>query len=209
MKNYYSTIFFFFIIHNFVNAQTTFQKTFSGVAYARGKCVQQTSDGGYIIVGNTYGSFIGGGYAVKTNSNGDTTWTKIFQYGGGNLVGETASGFSFIVNPFMVYTNSNGDTISTKPMFGPLNALFGFESFSFYPGDTNFLAIGTTQSLSNNKDFFFVSNGTTYPSYGTTNLEYGSSVQWAYGGGVIMVGTTRDFFWNSSDIYLIRVYSPF
>src|SRR6185436_10393824 len=149
MKNYYSTIFFFFIIHNFVNAQTTFQKTFSGVAYARGKCVQQTSDGGYIIVGNTYGSFIGGGYAVKTNSNGDTTWTKIFQYGGGNLVGETASGFSFIVNPFMVYTN---------PIFVQLNALIGFESFSFYPGYINFLAIWTTQSLPNNKDFFFVSN---------------------------------------------------
>jgi hypothetical protein len=152
---------------------------------------------------------MGGAYAIKTNGYGDTVWTKIFQYGNGNLVSETASGYSIIANPFMIYTNSNGDTLSTRQFFGPLNQLLGFESFSFYSGDTNFLAIGTTQSGPSNKDFFFVSNGTVYPSYGTTNLEYGSSVQWAFGGGVIMVGSTRDFIWDSSDIYLLRIYSQF
>lgn len=41
---------------------------------------QQTSDGGYILAGETYSFGIGGGqttvYVVKTNSLGDTLWTK-------------------------------------------------------------------------------------------------------------------------------------
>ncbi len=48
---------------------------------SHGNSVQQTSDGGYAIAGMTSGS----AYLVKTNSTGDTLWTRVF----GNAPGQT------------------------------------------------------------------------------------------------------------------------
>ncbi|HCV41840.1 MAG TPA: hypothetical protein DGH68_00025, partial [Bacteroidetes bacterium] len=63
-------------------AQTTFQRTYGGTSGDEGFSVQQTSDGGYIIAGRTYS--VGAGsfdmYLIKTNSSGDTLWTRT--YGG-------------------------------------------------------------------------------------------------------------------------------
>ena len=68
----------------------------SGSDENEGASVAQTSDGGYIISGMTY-SFGAGGdvYLVKTDSVGDTIWTRI--YGGssmdwGNSVAQTSDG---------------------------------------------------------------------------------------------------------------------
>ncbi len=45
-----------------------------------GNSIQKTDDGGYIMIGQTFGFGASGGDAwlVKLNSNGDTTWTKRF-----------------------------------------------------------------------------------------------------------------------------------
>jgi hypothetical protein len=43
-------------------------------------CVQQTTDGGYIISGNTNSNGpYSSGFLIKTNSNGDTVWTKTYE----------------------------------------------------------------------------------------------------------------------------------
>lgn len=58
----------------------TWAKTYGGTNWDFGNCVEQTSDGGYIICGETY-SFGNGDedyYIIKTDMNGDTTWTKTF-----------------------------------------------------------------------------------------------------------------------------------
>jgi outer membrane protein assembly factor BamB len=49
-----------------------------------GYSVQQTTDGGYVIVGrtNSFGAGNYGVYLIKTNANGDTLWTKTI--GGSN-----------------------------------------------------------------------------------------------------------------------------
>src|SRR6266478_2537796 len=66
------------------SAQVTFEKTYGGPGSDIGLSVQQTSDGGYVIVGQTqsYGAGSWDVYVVKTNSSGDTLWTKT--YGGTN-----------------------------------------------------------------------------------------------------------------------------
>ena len=84
------------------------QRTFGGSGYDRGHSVQQTCDGGYIIVGETGSYGVGGDiYLIKTNSLGEMLWQKTF--GGssgevGNSVQESADG-GFI---FTGWTGSYG-----------------------------------------------------------------------------------------------------
>jgi hypothetical protein len=115
-------------------AQTTFEKTYSGYA---GYSVQETLDWGYIICGSIAAddgpSDI---YLVKTDSQGDTLWTR--SYGGpGNDYGSSVQGtsdggyiiagiFSYDPGPaqgavYLVKTNSTGDTLWTKSYGGTWN----------------------------------------------------------------------------------------
>ena len=56
-------------------------KTYGNTASESGNCVQQTSDGGYIITGEYSNGGFNRGILIKTKSNGDTLWVKIY----GNL----------------------------------------------------------------------------------------------------------------------------
>ena len=87
----------FLILTTPAEAQITFERTYGGYYDDWGYSVQETQDGGYIIVGYTE-SFGAGGrdvYLIKTDSLGDTVWTKT--YGGtdgdaGYSVQETQDG---------------------------------------------------------------------------------------------------------------------
>ncbi len=113
---------------------TSWTKTFGGSSNDYAYSVQQTTDGGFIIVGYTYS--YGNGYQdvwlIKTDSNGDTTWTKTF--GGssgdeGRSVQQTTDGGYIITgytnsygnggsDVWLIKTDSNGDTTWTKPYGG-------------------------------------------------------------------------------------------
>jgi hypothetical protein len=66
------------------------EKTYGGEDYDSGYSVQQTSDGGYIIAGNTssYGAGYYDVYLIKTNEDGTVVWEKTF----GDM--ESESGYS-------------------------------------------------------------------------------------------------------------------
>jgi len=71
-----------FIFPSVVDAQITFERCYGGPETDIGYSVAQTADRGYIIAGRS-GSFGAGSYdvyLVKTDSLGDTLWTKT--YGG-------------------------------------------------------------------------------------------------------------------------------
>ncbi len=108
---------------------TLWTKSISGVntAGAIGNSIHQITDNGYIITGlhspNT-SPFYNDAYLVKTNSNGDTLWTKAF--GGAQdeegfcvqqtsdkgyvLVGSTDSYGPSLTNVYLVKTDSMGNT---------------------------------------------------------------------------------------------------
>jgi hypothetical protein len=84
-----------------------------------GYSVAPTSDGGYIIAGWT-SSFGTGGYDVyliKTDSNGDTLWTKTYGGSGddfGNSVAQTGDGGCIITGYTFSYGAGDGDVYLIK-----------------------------------------------------------------------------------------------
>lgn len=133
--------------------QSQWTKTFGGTSSDNGRLVEQTSDGGYIIVGttNSYGSDPSHVWLIKTNSMGDLQWSKTLGDGGdtGKSVQQTVDGGYFIVgtdgynmsedwrfsNFLLIKTSSGGDVQwSTTFNGGEGNALpsMGIETSNGY-----------------------------------------------------------------------------
>lgn len=57
---------------------TSWTKTFGGPSDDRAYSVQQTTDGGYIVAGETssFGAGFVDAYLIKTDANGNTLWRK-------------------------------------------------------------------------------------------------------------------------------------
>jgi len=102
------------------NGTSTWIKTHGGNSADWATSIQQTADGGFIVAGSTY-SFGAGGcdaWLIKTNENGDTTWTKthgITSYDYAYSIKQTSDGgyivaCSYDWNFWLIKTDGNGNT---------------------------------------------------------------------------------------------------
>jgi hypothetical protein len=113
-------------------------RNYGGTEYEEARAVQQTSDGGYILVGYTTSFGVGtpsqkNVYIVKTNSVGDTAWTRT--YGGINaetafgveqtadegymVAGLTGSYGAGSTDAWLLRLDASGDTLWTHTYGGP------------------------------------------------------------------------------------------
>lgn len=97
---------------------TLWTKTYGGDDNDRGYTVKQTTDGGFIIGGETNSFGAEHGYLIKTDEYGDTMWTRTYS-GPITSVLQTYDGgyiFTGIVGRhiYIVRTDSSGDTLWTK-----------------------------------------------------------------------------------------------
>ncbi len=211
---------------SFSRAQTTFQRTYGGTFFEDGRSVQQTSDGGYIVAGftNSFGAGLYDVYLIKTNSSGDTLWTRT--YGGTNFEdgrsvqqtsdgGYVVAGFtnSFgagIYDMYLIKTNSSGDTLWTRT-YGGTNDDYGYSVQQ--TSDSGYIVAGFTYSFGAGLDDMYLiktnSSGDTLwtRTYGGTSYEEGNSVQQTSDGGYIVAGTTDSFGAGNEDAYLIKTNS--
>jgi hypothetical protein len=108
---------------------TLWTRTYGGQNSTRGYSVQKTTDGGYVFVGYIvyYGSTPADVYLVKTDSLGDTLWTRTYggthdekgrsvkqTSDGGYIIAGTKRAGSYYDDVFIIKTNSSGDTVWTK-----------------------------------------------------------------------------------------------
>jgi len=155
------------------NPDTLWTRTYGGSSDDGAYSVQQTTDGGYIMAGQTL-SFGAGNYdfyLVKTNSLGDTLWTRTY---GGNVhdcaysVRQTADGgyivagyiYSFGAGSddfYLVKTNSQGDTLWTRT-YGGSNSDLAYSVQQ--TADGGYIVAGYTESFgAGDHDFYLVKTG--------------------------------------------------
>jgi hypothetical protein len=206
--------------------QLQWDKTYGGVNNEYGRYVQQTIDGGYVICGSKYsnGPLINEDiYLIKTNTLGDTTWTKTF----GGL--ETDKGYSvhqttdngYIIcgytesfgngdeDVYLIKTDSLGGSIWTKT-FGGIEDDGGHSVQQ--TNDGGYIITGyTTNTIINEYDVYLLKtdgNGDTlwtktFDGLGLEDDE-GNSVRQTSDGGYIICGTTESVVVGGSGIYLIK-----
>ena len=228
-------------------AQISFRKAFEGSGEADATSLQQTSDGGYIIVGKTKKwaedtiksrSFKTDVYLMKIDANGNTLWTKTHREkdsdagydvqetsdGGYVIVGRTKSYGAGSTDVYLIKTNRIGDMLWFKT-YGGSKRDYGY---AIQPTtDGGFIITGRTKSFLRTKqyDVYLLkikANGKKQweKTYGGRGNDYGYYLEQTSDGGYIVVGCTKsdkDEWYEKeekdnvetkvekTDIYLIKV----
>jgi hypothetical protein len=181
---------------------------------------QGTDDGGNIIVGytNSFGAGANDLFLVKTDSLGDTLWTRTYggigsdiancvrqaSDGGFALCGGTTSFGAGGSDVYLIRTNSLGDTLWTRTYGGSSND----EALSMQiTDDGGYILAGHTRSYgAGSYDVYVIKTnalGDTEwtATYGGPGSEGAYSVQQTSDGGYIIAGGCGD----GDDLYLVRL----
>jgi len=196
---------------------------YGGPDYDEGRSVQQTTEGGYIIVGWTKSFGIGSSniYLIRTNSQGDTLWTRTYggsyinlaeslhkTFDGGYVIsGYTRAHIGDLTDMFLVRIDSLGDTLWTRSFGGADNRTANDVKQTSDGG--YILAGGNPHSGGTEYDMYLVktdSLGDTLwtRTYGGSDRDGAVSVLQTEDGGYIATGYTRSFGAGEGDIWVIK-----
>jgi PKD repeat protein len=189
--------------------------TLGGTVDEEVKFVQQTADGGYILIGDTdsYASF-SDIWFVKVDSNGNMQWNNTFggigrdkaysvrQVPGGYIIAGSTSACKTWECPYdywLVKTDTKGEVQWN-------NTFLGWADSIQQTRDGGYIIAGITMFGNSHGDFLLVktdSNGTEqwYRTFGGVGAEFNPSVQLSPDGGYILGGGTFSF---DDDYWLIK-----
>ncbi len=187
-----------------------------------GCSIQQTFDGGYLLFGHTYNSANFGNelFLIKTDINGDTTWTKMYVKNGndfGYTVQQTADSGYILLAAYtlpwdttlaLIKTDQNGIIQWTKypsPGAGDLGVHLEVVG-------NDLLIVGNSFKVSRNSEVLLIkanSMGDTLwtRTFGGSGNETGSMGTRTSDNGYIIVGNTQGFGGSSFDRYVVKTDS--
>jgi hypothetical protein len=207
-----------YLIRTDASGNNLWTETFGRIHEDNGSFIAKTSDGGYIITGDTYDTTGGNVYVIKIDSAGTYVWSKTYGGGGlwsrGSCVQQTTDG-GFIVagdynsinnnytDMYLIKLNSIGDTLWTRTYGGTDEDIARFVQQT---NDGGYILTGTTWSFGYNSACLIKTNanGDTLWTrlYGTTTSSSAFSVQQTSDDGYIIGGSI-----SPTGIYMIKTDS--
>jgi hypothetical protein len=196
-------------------------QTFGGSDHDQGNSVARTSDGGYIIAGQTYsyGAGLNDVYLIKTDSSGNEEWHQTFggteqDYGesvaqtadGGYIIGGLTYSFASYCDFYLIKTDANGNEVWSQT-FGGTGANFGYSVAVC--SDGGYVIVGDTTLGAGGYDAWLIKTDADgimqwSRTFGTSSDDYGRSVIQASDGGYAIAGYTRSYGDGSMDVWLIK-----
>jgi uncharacterized delta-60 repeat protein len=201
-------------------------RTYGSASYTNLKSVQQTSDSGYIVIGNTpaYGAGSYDFLVLKLSSAGDLEWAKT--YGGSGAddpysVQQTSDGGYVVAGYTMSYGVGNADFLVLK-----LSSAGDLEWAKTYGGsgvddpysirqtsDGGYIVAGITTSYgAGNYDVLLIKLGSAgdlswAKTFGGTDDEYAYSIEQTLDSGYVVAGYTQSYGTGDNDFLAIKLES--
>jgi hypothetical protein len=205
----------------------TINKTYGGSELDFGWDVQQTSDGGYILAGETvsYGPGFYDAWLIKTDALGNEEWSKTYggaqkdgarsialTADGGYIVAGYADSFGHPVHDlWLIKTDGSGNEQWNRTYGGSSSDGCCLRPYSVHQTmDGGYAATGFVTSFGHGSyDAWLVKtdafgNMQWNRTYGGASREDGNSFQQTPDGGFIIVGDTASFGSGGTDLWLVR-----
>ena len=214
-----------YLIRLNANGDTLWTKTYGNTGYDEAQSIKQTSDGGFIMVGQTATvDYAGDVYLVKTDANGLLVWSTAFgtatkfdfgysvrqtSDGGYIIAGLTNSTGAGLRDVLLIKTNSTGVLQWSKTYGGAADD----EARSVEEtADGGFIVSGFTQSYGSGYQMYLIKTNSTgnvtwSKTFGGGGFELGYSVKQTSDGGYVLLGYSDSYGSGLYDVLLLKLTS--
>jgi hypothetical protein len=213
-----------YLVKTDASGTAQWNRTYGGAQNEVGISVQQTSDGGYSIVGTSYSYsdyMTSEVYLIKTDAAGDTIWTKTYGGVDGNegksvqqtsdggyiITGSTVSSSVLTSDVYLIKADASGN-VQWNRTFGGLDRDCGY--CVRQTKDGGYIITGSTESTdSDDYDAYLIKTDASGAAqwtrtFGGPQRDCGNSVQQTRDGGYVVVGFTHSIGAGNQDVYFIK-----
>ncbi len=201
------------------------KRSFGGPGVNVGNSIQQTTDGGYIITGQTNSAGAGqfDVYLLRTDAEGNALWSQTFggpadengtsvrqtTDGGFIVAGNTNSFGSGKYDVYLVKTDSQGNVLWSRTFGGTEDDI---ASSVRQTADGGYVIVGTTGEIYSSRvqsNVYLIKtdgngNAVWTKTFGQSSINSGNAVQQTVDGGFIVTGTTFDFVSGRNAVYSVK-----
>jgi uncharacterized delta-60 repeat protein len=206
------------------SGDVAWQKTYGDIGDEYARCVQQTTDGGFVVTGytNSPGGVYYDVWVLKLDSNGSVTWQKTYggtdndrarsiqqTLDGGYIVAGWSGSFSADISDIWVLKLSSTGDVEWQNTYGG-NDLDSPSSVQ-QTSDGGYIVVGFTWSFgAGNSDIWVLKLDSTgavtwQKTYGGTGQELTLCGQQTLDGGFIVAGWTDSFGAGGFDVWVLKV----